>query len=136
MKAVIFGANGQDGFYLAEILRREAVEAVKISRSGANLIGDVADQSFVESVVKNQQPDYIFHLAANSTTAHDAVYENHQTIATGTLNILEAAAKGVFSSIGAPVFSNCIALPDKKIRLFRLCRCAASKMFRVPVAIV
>lgn len=92
MKAIIFGANGQDGFYLAELLRREQIEIVKISRSGGDvLIGDVADWQFVESVVKNHQPDYIFHLAANSTTAHDAVFENHQTISTGTLNILEAA---------------------------------------------
>jgi GDPmannose 4,6-dehydratase len=40
--------------------------------------------------VKQYKPDYIFHLAANSTTRHDALFENHATISTGTFNILEA----------------------------------------------
>ena len=35
-------------------------------------------------------PDVIFHLAANSTTKHEALRENHETIVTGTLNILES----------------------------------------------
>ncbi|HNP55130.1 MAG TPA: GDP-mannose 4,6-dehydratase, partial [Ferruginibacter sp.] len=34
--------------------------------------------------------DYIFHLAANSTTRHEALFENHASIATGTLVLLEA----------------------------------------------
>ena len=41
-------------------------------------------------MVKLHQPAFIFHLAANSTTSHAVLFENHATIATGTLNILEA----------------------------------------------
>lgn len=112
MKAVIFGANGQDGFYLAQILRRQNVEAIKISRSdGGTFTGDVADFSFVETTIKNLKPDFIFHFAANSTTAHEAVFENHRTISTGTINILESVYRHsnlskVFLSGSAVQFEN------------------------------
>ncbi|MFN0140716.1 MAG: GDP-mannose 4,6-dehydratase [Pyrinomonadaceae bacterium] len=90
MKAVIFGANGQDGFHLRQILQRENVEAVSVSRSGEGVIGDVADWNFVEQLIKTHAPDFVFHLAANSTTSHNALFDNHAAIATGTINILEA----------------------------------------------
>lgn len=90
MKAIIFGANGQDGFYLARLLKQKEIEVVGISRRGNNLIGDVADFQFVENVIKQSPADYIFHLAANSTTRHEALFENHAAICTRTINILEA----------------------------------------------
>src|SRR5205085_129762 len=43
-------------------------------------------------------PDYIFHLAANSTTRHEAVFDNHAAISTGAINILEAAYRHSFQS--------------------------------------
>jgi GDPmannose 4,6-dehydratase len=90
MKAIIFGANGQDGFYLTQLLKNEAVDVVGVSRSGDFLKTDIANFEEVSVLIKNEQPDFIFHLAANSTTSHLALFENHKTIATGTLNILEA----------------------------------------------
>lgn len=90
MCAVIFGAGGQDGFYLSELLRERHIEVIGISRKGNLIHGDVASFLFVESVIKKHKPDYIFHLAANSTTRHSALFENHETISTGTFNILEA----------------------------------------------
>lgn len=90
MKAIIFGVNGQDGFYLERSLQQREIEVIGISRHGGGLIGDVADFQFVERVIKESQPDYIFHLAANSTTRHEALFDNHAAICTGTLNILEA----------------------------------------------
>ena len=111
MKAIIFGANGQDGFYLAQLLKREGIEGIKISRHGDGLIGDVADFQFVERVIKESQPEYIFHLAANSTTRHEALFDNHAAICTGTLNILEAVYRHsrqskVFLSGSAMQFKN------------------------------
>src|SRR6202008_1963773 len=44
----------------------------------------------VSKLIEEQKPDFIFHLAANSTTRHDALFENHATISTGSFNILEA----------------------------------------------
>lgn len=90
MTAIIFGANGQDGFYLTQLLEKLQYKVVGISRSGDFLHTDITDYQEVSDLIKEHVPDFIFHLAANSTTRHDALFENHATIATGTLNILEA----------------------------------------------
>jgi GDPmannose 4,6-dehydratase len=91
MKAIIFGINGQDGYYLGKLLSENSVETIGVSRSPGNWVqGNVGDYGFVENLVKKHEPDYIFHLAANSTTRHFSLFENHKTISTGTLNILES----------------------------------------------
>jgi len=91
MKALIFGASGQDGFYLSHLLQQQQVEVVAASRTGENGVrADVADYAAVSRLIADCHPDYIFHLAANSTTSHDALFENHAAISLGTLNVLEA----------------------------------------------
>ncbi len=90
MKAVIFGIHGQDGFYLEKLLHSENIAVVGVSRSSGNWIsGDVANRDFVQTLLKKERPDFVFHLAAESTTAHEAIWANHETISTGTLAILE-----------------------------------------------
>lgn len=89
MKAIIFGAAGQDGHYLSALLKEKGYEVVGISRQGGSQQVDISDLNSVTALIKQYKPEYIFHLAANSTTSHDAMFENHATIATGTLNILE-----------------------------------------------
>ena len=111
MKAFIFGINGQDGFYLNHLLIDKQVEVIGISRKGSYMNGNVADYAFVESQIKIHKPEYIFHLAANSTTRHVALFENHETISTGTLNILESVrlhspGSRVFLSGSAMQFRN------------------------------
>ena len=113
MKAIIFGINGQDGYYLSELLTGKNIEVIGVSRSeNKNFIqGNVKDADLVTSLITKQQPDYVFHLAANSTTRHKALFENHETISTGTLNILEAIFKfskhtKVFLSGSAVQFEN------------------------------
>ena len=93
MTSLIFGAAGQDGFYLAELLRKKGHELITVSRSGDHIHADVSEFSTVKDLVTNHQPDFIFHLAAKSTTDHSALFENHATIATGSLSILEAVKK-------------------------------------------
>jgi GDPmannose 4,6-dehydratase len=90
MNAIIFGANGQDGFYLTQLLEQQGVSVIGVSRSGGFLNVDISDFGQICDLIKKYKPAFIFHLAANSTTRHDAIFENHETIATGTLNILEA----------------------------------------------
>jgi GDPmannose 4,6-dehydratase len=107
MKALIFGAGGQDGYYLRRILDRESIETIGISRSD----GDVSNRGFVEDLIRGQRPDHIFHFAANSTTSHEALFDNHAAIATGSLNILEAVCRHsrdskVFLSGSAMQFEN------------------------------
>jgi GDPmannose 4,6-dehydratase len=90
MKALIFGANGQDGFYLTELLKQKRITVIGTSRSGDFAHVDVNNRSAVTDIINQHRPAYIFHLAASSTTKHEAIFENHAAITTGTLNILEA----------------------------------------------
>jgi GDPmannose 4,6-dehydratase len=91
LEALIFGANGQDGYYLSELLQQENLAVTGVSRNGDMVTGDVSDFNAVKELVTRHTPDYIFHLAANSTTRHSALFENHATISTGSLNVLECA---------------------------------------------
>ncbi len=91
--AIIFGSNGQDGYYLKDLIAREKVNVICISRSSGDYIGSIGDFEFVEKIIKSVKPYYIFHLAANSTTNHSALNNNHDSISTGAINILEACRK-------------------------------------------
>lgn len=89
-RALIFGSNGQDGFYLNQLLSSSGITVINISRTNAMVCGSVSDYNFVQNLVKENLPDYIFHFAARSSTKHEFLFENHETIATGTINILES----------------------------------------------
>ena len=117
MNAIIFGINGQDGFYLRELLNDHSIEVIGVSRTmGSNWIqGNVKDFSFVSGLIKIHQPDFVFHLAAISTTQHNALFDNHDAISTGTINILESVKTHspktrIFLSGSAMQFKN-IGLP-------------------------
>jgi GDPmannose 4,6-dehydratase len=91
MRALIVGSSGQDGHYLREHLAGEGVEVIGVSRREGPRGGvDVADRDAVFALVRDLRPDFVFHLAARSTTRHDALFDNHSAISTGALNVLEA----------------------------------------------
>ena len=90
MKAISFGANGQDGYYLTNLLQQKGFTVIGVARSGQTIATNITRYEEASALIKNTLPRYIFHLAANSTTRHDALFENHATISTGTINILEA----------------------------------------------
>jgi GDPmannose 4,6-dehydratase len=91
MRALIFGGSGQDAFYLNKILQSQGYETILVSRSAGEWItGDISDRQFVEGIIKQYKPEYIFHMAANSSVRHELLFENHETICSGTLNILES----------------------------------------------
>ncbi len=110
MTALIFGANGQDGFYLSRLLRANDIQVIPVSRRGDGILGNVSDFAFVKMVIDHHRPEYIFHLAANSTTRHDDFFENHETICNGTNNILEAVKR---SSTNSRIFISGSALQFK-----------------------
>jgi GDPmannose 4,6-dehydratase len=116
MQALIFGASGQDGFYLSKLCKAKGIKPIGVSRSNGHVHIDIANYAEVEQLITAYHPAYVFHLAACSTTRHDAIFENHETISTGTLNILEAVKRhcpsakvfitgsGVqFKNIGQPI---------------------------------
>lgn len=108
---IIFGSNGQDGYYLNQLLNKSGVEIIDVSRTNASICGSVSNYTFVKNLIKENLPDYVFHFAARSSTKHDFIFENHETIATGTFNILESVklfspSTKVFISGSAIQFKN------------------------------
>lgn len=101
MRAIIFGVNGQDGHYLSELLKTNNCEVIGISKPENPGDTDITQYNSVYKLVKDTKPDYIFHLAANSSTSHDVILSNHETICTGTLHILESVKN---SSPGTKIF--------------------------------
>ncbi len=112
MKAIIFGIGGQDGYYLRELLNADNITVIGVSRKNGDwLRGNISDICFVEELVKREQPNYIFHLAANSSVKHEYLLENYATITTGSINVLESVYKyspktKVFLSGSALQFKN------------------------------
>jgi GDPmannose 4,6-dehydratase len=90
MSAIILGAGGQDGYYLSQLLLADGLQVIKVSRSENFLHVNIADWEEMKELVRINQPDYVFHLAAQSTTSHSTWQENHNTISTSTLYLLEA----------------------------------------------
>jgi len=90
MKAIIFGASGQDGFYLTKLLEEKGLSVIGIARSKPESFVDLCRFDQVSRLIHDEQPDYAFHLAAISATTHDLLFENFQTIVVGSLNLLES----------------------------------------------
>jgi len=109
-KALITGINGQDGSYLSElllekgyevwgILKRNSVAENQTARIPDNVFkqlnlayADMNDMSSLFRVLQSCKPDEIYNLAAQShvrVSFDTPIYTTH-TIATGTLNLLEA----------------------------------------------
>lgn len=108
-KAFITGISGQDGSYLAEylttlgyqvygIVRRNSVSEQQqtridhLSSTVKVFYGDLLDQSSLEKLLRDVQPDEIYNLAAQShvRVSYDIPQFTVQTNALGVLNILEA----------------------------------------------
>ena len=90
MKIIIFGSCGQDGVYLTRLLEKQGIEVIGIDRQNTTVVGDVSDYMFVKDMIALHKPEFIFHFAALSTTKHFALFENHKTIESGALNIMES----------------------------------------------
>ncbi len=108
-KALICGISGQDGAYLAQLLLEKGYEVTGTSRdaqmsSFRNLqqLGireqvkltsmSLTDFRSVLQVISKTQPDEIYNLAGQSSVglSFEQPVETLDSIATGTLNILEA----------------------------------------------
>lgn len=108
-KAFITGISGQDGSYLAEylttlgyqvygVVRRNSVSEQQqtridhLSDKVKVFYGDLLDQSSLEKLLRDIQPDEIYNLAAQShvRVSYDIPQFTVQTNALGVLNILEA----------------------------------------------
>ncbi len=75
---------------MERLLYSKNITVIKISRSGDDERGDVKDLAYVTKIIQLIQADFIFNFAADSTVKHESMFNNHDSICTGTLNILEA----------------------------------------------
>lgn len=108
-KALIFGATGQDGSYLSELLlskgyrvygstrqvsvsNRERVVPSLQNSAFELVMADITDSSSVARLIKKLQPDEIYNLAAQSavTVSFDEPCHTFDVTGKGCLNILEA----------------------------------------------
>lgn len=115
MKALITGITGMVGSHLADFLLehtdweiygmcrwRSPLDNIAhlISRINAKdrihlLYGDLRDYLSIHEVLAKAQPDYVFHLAAQSypKTSFDSPLDTFETNIQGTANVLEAIRK-------------------------------------------
>jgi len=111
-KALVIGANGQDASYLVEFLlsenykvvgtiRRNSVPESQTSRiehlkeSVSLKYADLTDTISVDSVIKEEQPDEIYHLAAQSHVQISFELPKYtlDVNSGGTLAVLEAVRR-------------------------------------------
>lgn len=109
-KALITGITGQDGSYLAELLLEKDYEVYGIIRRSSSFNtsridhifnylrlyhGDITDPVNIESIMKEVEPDEVYHLAAQShvKVSFEVPVYTANTDALGTLYILEAIRK-------------------------------------------
>ena len=116
-RALICGVSGQDGAYLAQLLLEKGYEVCGTSRdaqmsSFQNLVRlgirdrvklasmSLTDFRSVLQVLNKVQPDEVYNLAGQSSVglSFEQPVETLESIATGTLNLLEA-----IRFIGAPI---------------------------------
>ena len=110
MRALVTGITGQDGSYLAELLLSKGYEVFGLVRRSSvkrlerieplidNLVlveGDLSDQSSLDSVIHDVQPDEVYNMAAQSfvpASWNQAVLTGDVT-GLGVIRVLEAIRK-------------------------------------------
>lgn len=92
--ALITGARGFTGRYLAEELRRAGYRVVGLVHGEAQgedeFSCDLLDRERLTEVIEAVKPDFVAHLAAISFVAHDDIQEIYRVNLLGTLNLLQA----------------------------------------------
>jgi GDPmannose 4,6-dehydratase len=106
--ALITGITGQDGSYLAEFLLAKGYDVHGVVRRSSTFgtqriehvfdslhlhYGDVTDGGALMRIVREVEPDEIYNLAAQShvRVSFDQPHYTAESVALGTLNVLEAA---------------------------------------------
>jgi len=118
-RALIFGAGGQDGYYLTKRLRDDGWLVCAQDRKST----DVTNFEAVKTKVYAVRPDHIYMLAGKSTTSHSVLVSQHDAITKGTENVLEAVRRlspdsKVFIPGSAMQFYNGVGLTISEHRAF------------------
>ena len=142
-QAIIFGAAGQDGYYLRNLLLEKGWKAAPFDARGRAIPLDVADASAVDRWIRTCQPARIFHLAAHSTTSLEAGSDNFRAIALGAWNILSSAWRHVprarvlvagsglqFRNRGRPISEHDAFDPSSPYAVARIAAVQVARYFR------
>jgi GDPmannose 4,6-dehydratase len=120
-RALITGITGQDGWYLAQLLRQHGIEIWGSARNGqmpaeldfvhAAPPADLMDQESLNALVSRVQPDEVYHLAAQSSVAAswDDPVGTADVTGLGTARLLEsirlhAPDARVFIAVSSEIF--------------------------------
>ena len=137
---LISGVSGQDGSYLSELLLQKGYEVHGIIRRSSSFntqridhifdqlhlhYGDVTDALSIDNIMKEVQPDEIYHLGAQShvKVSFDVPGYTAQTDAVGTLNMLEAMRKHCptakfYNAATSELFGQVQEIPQKETTPF------------------
>lgn len=140
--ALITGITGQDGSYLTEFLLNKNYEVHGIIRRASSFntqridhifenpnlklhFGDMTDALAIDDLVKNLQPDEIYHLAAQShvKVSFDLPKYTAEVDAIGTLNLLESIRKHspktkLYNACTSELFGKAQEIPQKETTPF------------------
>jgi GDPmannose 4,6-dehydratase len=81
-RAIVIGANGQDGFFLSELLESKKYEVIKIDHDFyvmgeiPSIPIDIADPEQIQELVHTIQPNELYYLAARHQSAQDKYSED------------------------------------------------------------
>jgi len=148
--ALITGITGQDGSYLAELLLSKGYEVHGLVRRSSTFntqriehiyqdphlpdaslflhYGDLTDGQNLTNLVLNTEPDEIYNLGAQShvRVSFDAPAYTLQTVASGALNVLEAARQlnkrkqvRVYQASSSEMFGDVVETPQTETTLFQ-----------------
>jgi GDPmannose 4,6-dehydratase len=107
-RAIVTGVQGQDGYYLSRMLLDRGYQVTGISRRHSSkydrgpvhydseyreIEGDICDTSFMMSLIKKEQPNEFYNLAAQSHVGYS--FENPDT----TFDVNANAVLGMLESI-------------------------------------
>ena len=107
-RALITGITGFAGSHLADHLLEKGLEVYGIQRRRSKqdnilhirdwiklIYADLSDSFSIEEAIKEAQPDYVFHLAAQAYVPMSLIApeETMQTNVIGTINLLESIRK-------------------------------------------
>lgn len=115
MKSLITGVDGFIGSWLVKLLTEQKDKIIGISRNNKSIpqkstikyYGNILDKELIRKIIKNEKPDRIFHLAAQSNIPYSFSHpqETLETNVNGVLNLLETVKqekmKTIFLSIGS-----------------------------------
>jgi GDPmannose 4,6-dehydratase len=86
--AVVIGSSGQDGYYLARSLEQDGYKVTRIDQGLIDPAGfynssepfDISRPDHADALLKNLQPDEIYHLAAFHQSAQEDYVESLETL--------------------------------------------------------